>query len=56
MTNHNDDLQEDQGHPNHNYDHQEDQGQSIGKFLTTIFHLTPQVLYIFGNPRQNPVE
>ena len=26
---------------------------SMGKFLTTIFHLTPQVLYIFGKLRQN---
>ena len=37
---------------------QEDKGcpQSIKRFLTTIFNLTPQVLYIFGNLTQNPVQ
>ena len=47
--------------PNHHDLHQEpqeDKGHppSIGRFLTIIFHLTPQVLYSFGNLRQNPVE
>ena len=37
--------QEDQGHP-----------PSMGRFLMDIFHITPQVLYIFGNLGPNPVE
>ena len=49
--------------PNNHNPHQEpqeppeDKGYppSIGMFLTIVFHLTPQVLYIFGNLRQNPV-
>ena len=28
----------------------------MGRFLTTIFYLTPQVLYILRNFRQNPVQ
>ena len=37
---------------------QEDQGchANTGRFLTTIFHLICQVLYIFANLRQNPNE
>ena len=47
--------------PNH-YDHHQEPHEgggcppSMGRFLKTIFYLTPQVLYIFGNLRQNPVQ
>ena len=45
-------------HYDHHHDPLDDNGHppSIWRFLTTIFHLTPQVLYIFGNLRQNPVQ
>ena len=49
--------EDDPNHHDHHQESQEDGGcpPSTGRFLTSIFHLTPQVLYIFGNLRQNPV-
>ena len=48
--------EDDPNHHDHHQEPQEDGGYppSMGRFLTTIFHLTPQVLYIFRNLWQNP--
>ena len=49
-------IQFNEDDPNHNHHHQEPQENqglppSMGRFLTTIFHLTSQVLYIFWKPQ-----
>ena len=46
--------EDDPNHHDHHQEPHENEGHppSTGMFLTTIFHLKTQVLYIFGNLRQ----
>ena len=50
--------EDDPRHEDHYQGPQEEGGHppSMWRFPTTIFHLTPKVLYIFGNLRQNQVQ
>ena len=50
--------EDDPNYHDHHQEPQEDRGcpPSMGRFLTTIFNLTPKVLYIFGNFKQIPVQ
>ena len=50
--------EDDPYHYDHYQDPLDDTGHppSMGRFLTTIFQFTPQVLYILRNFRQNPVQ